>query len=96
MFEYQQAQLQDMADSVLVRARAIGASDAVVDISENSGLSVNVRKGKVETIEQHRDKGFGVTVYIGKRRGHASSSDFTAQSLRETVEAAYQIARFTV
>ncbi|MEN9762315.1 MAG: microcin-processing peptidase 1 [Pseudomonadota bacterium] len=95
MFEYQQAQLQDMADSVLARARAIGASDAVVDISENSGLSVNVRKGKVETIEQHRDKGFGVTVYIGKRRGHASSSDFTAQSLRETVEAAYQIARFT-
>ncbi len=54
-----------------------------------------MRKGKVETIEQNRDKGVGITVYIGKKRGNASTSDFSAKSLEDTVEAAYNIARFT-
>ena len=76
-----------------------GASDAVVEISEGDGLSVTVRKGQVETIEQNKDKGIGVTVYLGKgkaiRRGNASTSDFSTQSLKDTVEAAYNIARFT-
>lgn len=95
MFDHDQEKLRDMADTMLRRARTLGASDAAVDVSENLGFSVNVRKGRVETIEQHRDKGIGVTVFVGKRRGHASSSDFSARSLEETVDAAWQIARFT-
>jgi PmbA protein len=95
MFDYDQAQLRDSADVMLQRARVIGATGAAVDISENSGFSVNVRRGRIETIEQHRDKGIGVTVYIGQRRGHASSSDYSRQSLEETVDAAFNIARFT-
>ncbi|MCP5264908.1 MAG: metalloprotease PmbA [Burkholderiaceae bacterium] len=95
MFEYDQNAFRQIADDALRHARDFGASDAVVEVSENSGLSVNVRRRKVETIEQTRDKSFGVTVYLGKRRGHASSSDFRSASLRETVSAAYQIARFT-
>ncbi len=95
MFEHDQARLREMVETMLRRARELGASDAAVDVSENTGFSVNVRRGRIETIEQHRDKGIGVTVFVGKRRGHASSSDFTPRSLSETVEAAWQIARFT-
>jgi PmbA protein len=56
---------------------------------------VTVRRGAVETIEYNRDKGVGVTVYIDQRRGHASTSDFAPKAVRETVEAALSIARFT-
>jgi PmbA protein len=56
---------------------------------------VTVRRGEVETIEYNRDKGIGVTVYLGKQRGHASTTDFTPQAVRDTVDAALSIARFT-
>lgn len=94
-FSYSQDQLKQLARDVLKYAREQGGSDAAVEISEGSGLSVSVRKSKIETIEQNRDKGIGVTVYIGQKRGNASTSDFSAASLKATVEAAYNIARFT-
>ncbi|MCA7084399.1 metalloprotease PmbA [Cupriavidus cauae] len=94
-FTYTQAQLSEMAADVLRVARELGATDAATEISEGSGLSVSVRKGEVETIEQNRDKVVGVTVMIGKRRGNASTSDFSPAALRATAEAAYNIARFT-
>lgn len=94
-FTYTQAQLSEMAADVLRVARELGATDAATEISEGSGLSVSVRKGQVETIEQNRDKVMGVTVMIGKRRGNASTSDFSPAALRATAEAAYNIARFT-
>ncbi len=94
-FTYSQDQLKQLARDVLQYAREQGGSDAAVEISEGSGLSVSVRKSKIETIEQNRDKGIGVTVFIGKKRGNASTSDFSAASLKATVEAAYNIARFT-
>jgi PmbA protein len=50
---------------------------------------------QVETIEHTRDKGLGITVYIGQRRGNASTSDFTPEAVAQAVEAAYNIARFT-
>jgi PmbA protein len=99
VFTHTQEQLQQIAQDVLRFAKEIGASEAAVQISEGSGLSVSVRKGTVETIEQNKDKGIGVTVHIGEarhiRRGNASTSDFSRQSLKDTVEAAYNIARFT-
>ncbi len=64
-------------------------------MSEGLGQSVSVRRQEVETIEYNRDKGLGVTVYIGQRRGHASSSDFSPAALRASVDAALSIARFT-
>src|SRR5690606_35254125 len=42
MFEYDQARLREIAEAVLAFAREFGASSAAVDVSENSGLSVNV------------------------------------------------------
>lgn len=99
IFTYSQDQLKQLAQDVLRYAREQGATDAAVDISEGSGLSVAVRLGGIETIEQNRDKGIGVVVYLGEgknvRRGNASTSDFSQQSLKETVEAAYNIAKFT-
>lgn len=95
VFIHSQDQLKQLARDVLRIALETGASDASVDFSEGSGLSVSVRKGKIETIEQNKDKGMGVTVYVGQKRGNASSSDFSQEALCATVEAAYNIARFT-
>ena len=99
VFIHTQDQLKQLARDVLRYAKEKGGSDAAVEISEGSGLSVSVRKGNIETIEQNKDKGMGVTVYIGAgrniRRGNASTSDFSALALQQTVEAAYNIARFT-
>jgi PmbA protein len=99
LFTYSQDHLKEIASDVLRFAREKGGSDAVVEISEGQGLSVTVRKGKVETIEQNKDKGIGVTVFLGEgkaiRRGNASTSDFSTKALKDTVDAAYNIARFT-
>ncbi len=84
-----------LAQQVLDDARHLGATACETDVSEAFGQSVTVRRQEVETIEYNRDKGIGVTVYLGQRRGHASTSDFSADAVRATVEAALSIARFT-
>jgi PmbA protein len=83
--------LRDALDA----ATALGASGAAADFSESFGQSVSVRMGEVETIEYNRDKDFGITVYFGQQRGHASSSDLSPAAIRRTVEAACSIARYT-
>lgn len=94
-FSYSDTLLRDLADRVLDLARKAGATAAEVEASEGFGQSVNVRRGEVETIEFNKDKGVGVTAYLGQRRGHASTSDFSADALKRTVEKALAIARFT-
>jgi PmbA protein len=94
-FSYSQNRLRELAQAVLDHAKTLGASACETDVSEGIGQSVTVRRGEVETIEYNRDKGIGVTVYLGQRRGHASTSDFSAEAVRATVEAALSIARFT-
>lgn len=94
-FSYPFATLQQIARDVLADAAARGASACEVDVSEGFGQSVTVRCGEVETIEYNRDKGVGVTIYCGQRKGYASTSDFSPAALRDTVRAALDIARFT-
>jgi len=94
-FSHTDASLRNIAQQLLDHARAGGASAAEVDVSEGFGQSVTVRRGEVETIEYNRDKGIGVTVYVGQRRGYASSSDFSLDAMRATVDAALSIARFS-
>ena len=94
-FSYSHADLQQLAEDVLRHAQVKGASACEVDVSEGFGQSVTVRCDEVETIEFNRDKGVGITVYAGQRKGYASTSDFSPQALRDTVEAALNIARFT-
>jgi PmbA protein len=94
-FSYPFATLQQLAEDVLRHARDKGATACEVDVSEGFGQSVGVRCDEVETIEFNRDKGIGISIYAGQRKGYASTSDFSPQALRETVEAALDIARFT-
>ena len=94
-FQYHPQQFEALADVALTHARQLGASDAGVEVSEGTGLSVSVRKGALENVERNRDKSLGVTVYLGQRRGNASTSDFSPAAIRQTVQAAYDIARFT-
>jgi PmbA protein len=94
-FSYSADNLREIATSVLDYAKARGATSAETETSEGFGQTVTVRRGEVETIEYNRDKGMGVTVYVGQQRGHASSSDFSPQAVKDTVDAALSIARFT-
>ena len=82
-----------LIDRVLSSSRKLGADAAEADINTGHGLSVNVRMGQVETIEHQRDKGLGITVYMGGRKGSASTSDFSDGALEATVNAACTIAR---
>jgi PmbA protein len=94
-FTYSRAFFEDLADAAIAHARKLGATDAGAEASEGRGLSVGVRKGALENIEHNRDKSLGVTVYLGQRRGNASTSDFSPDAMQRTVQAAYDIARFT-
>lgn len=89
------AALESAALRALERARARGASDAEAEVSTSIGQSVTVRLGEVETVEYTRDKALSLTVYFGQRRGNASTSDLTDDSIGRTVDAACAIARHT-
>jgi PmbA protein len=87
--------LESLANEALARATGAGASEAEVGGTLATGLSVTVRKGEVETLEHQRDRGFSVTVYFGKRKGSASTSDLAPAAIAETVDKACSIARYT-
>ena len=94
-FAYTPEIFHTLVDQALAHAKKLGASDAAAEASEGCGLSVSVRKGELENVERNRDKSLGVTVYIGHKRGNASTSDFSRAAIEQTVQAAYDIARFT-
>ncbi|WP_047534566.1 metalloprotease PmbA [Methylotenera sp. N17] len=87
--------LKQIAEDVLKQAKLAGASSAETEVSYGTGQNVSVRLGEVENIEYNRDKGVSVTVYFQDRKGHASSSDLSPKALKDTVEAACNIAKFT-
>ena len=91
----EQEKLTSIVQQTLAAAQQQGASDAEAGISEGSGLSVSVRMGEVDTLEHHRNRRLGVTVYFGQRKGSASTSDFSPAAVQETVQAACDIARYT-
>ena len=94
-FSFSTDQFRQLVDDALSFAKSLGASDAGAEVSEGVGLSVSVRKGEIENVERNRDKSMGVSVYLGQRRGNASTSDFSRAALEQSVRAAYDIARFT-
>ena len=94
-FSYSRAAFEQLVDTALDHAKKLGATDAGAEASEGCGLSVSVRLGELENVERNRDKSLGVTVYVGQRRGNASTSDFSRAAIEQTVQAAYDIARFT-
>lgn len=92
---HSQADLQALVELAIDEARKVGASEAEAAVSVDTGLSVTARLGEVETLEYQRDRGMGVTVYRGQRKGSASTGDLTARAIRDTVAKAYSIASFT-
>lgn len=94
-FAYELDFFRDLISDVLRQARSRGASACEADVSEGYGQGVTVRCGEVETIEYNHDKGLGVTVYIGQKKGYASSSDLSPQAITDMIDAALSIAKFT-
>src|SRR6201996_5617088 len=90
-----QSNLESIIERALEEARARGASQAEAAVSQDTGLSVSVRLGEVETLEHQRDRSMGITVYFGRRKGSASTADFSMDAVRATVAKACSIARFT-
>jgi PmbA protein len=93
--EFDEQFYQDVVSNLLTEARSQGATAAEADASIVKGLSVTVRMGEVETVEYNQDRGLGVTVYQGQRKGSASTSDFSPGAVKEAVTAALNIARYT-
>ncbi|WP_253443850.1 metalloprotease PmbA [Halomonas sp. Y3] len=91
----QQALLETRAQMALELARRLGADACEVGASVDQGVGVSVREGEVETVELSRDQGIAVTVYLGSRKGSASSTDAGEASIRAVVEKAIAIARHT-
>ncbi|MCX2523793.1 metalloprotease PmbA [Larsenimonas rhizosphaerae] len=91
----QQDAITRQAELALAHARQCGATACELSAAISQGTDINVRMGQVDTLELARDQGFGITVYVGQRKGNASTSDASERSIRETVEKAVDIARFT-
>ena len=88
-------ELKSIVSESLQLARKLGATQAEADVSLQKGLTTTVRLGEVETVEYQRDRGMGITVYFGKRKGSASTADLSSRAVAETVEKACDIARYT-
>ncbi len=86
-------ELVRIIDSVLTQSKEMGASAAEADIGAGTGLSANVRMGKIDKLEYERDKGLSISVYIDGQKGNASTSDFSETALKESVKAAFSIAQ---
>jgi PmbA protein len=93
--EAEDSRLAGLAADVLERCRAGGATEAEVGLSIDTGLEVNVRMGEVETISHTRDRGLAITVYVGRRKGSASTADLAPSSIAATIGHALAIARHT-
>ena len=95
MFNHTPHELSSLCEQALALAKQGGATAAEADLSESLGQSVNVRLNEIEQIEYQQDKSLDITVYVGQRKGRASTADFSAQALQDTVRAALDIARYT-
>ncbi|MEM7282666.1 MAG: metalloprotease PmbA [Pseudomonadota bacterium] len=88
-------QLIGLINDVLQEARRLGADQASAAATVDAGLTVTSRFGEVETVEYQKDRGMGVTVYMGKKKGTASTSDLDPDQVRSTVAKACSIAGYT-
>lgn len=88
-----QRDLEQRVAFILESAGRQGATACEVVVSQNTGLSVGVRQGEVETVEFNRDQGFGITLYLGQRKGTVSTSDTSDAAITSSIEAALAIAR---
>lgn len=93
--EQQLAQIQQVVEDVLTLAKNKGATQAEASMSKVQGIAVSTRLKEVETVEFTNDGGLGISVYVGRRKGSASTADLSKQALQLTVEKAIEIAKYT-
>ena len=90
----QEQELRQAVEFALNFAKKAGA-EAEVGVTKVAGLSVSSRLEQVENIEFNNDGSLGISVYLGKRKGNASTSDLQPQSIQRAVESALAIAKYT-
>ena len=95
MFNHSEQTLRDACAQALELAKTGGATAAEAAVSDSIGLSVQVRLQEIEHIEYQQDKSLDLTVYVGRRKGRASTADFSPAAIADTVRAALDIARYT-
>ena len=95
ILNFTHSKLSDLISKALEAAKSNGATSAEAEISVATGKNVSVRLGNLETVEHNNDKSLSLTVYIGQRRGVASTSDFSSNAIDDCVNAACQIAKYT-
>ncbi len=95
MFNHTPSELKEWCAFALETARQKGATAAEADLSESVGQNVQVRLQEIEQLEYQQDKSLDITVYVGQRKGRASTADFSRTAIEETVRAALDIARYT-
>ena len=93
--DQQIAEIQNIVDDVLTMAKAKGATQAEASMSKVQGIAVSSRMKEVENVEFTNDGGLGISVYVGKHKGSASTADLSKDALALTVEKAIDIARYT-
>ncbi|MGB0936646.1 MAG: metalloprotease PmbA [Colwellia sp.] len=88
-------QVKERVAKVLEMATSLGADGVEVAMTRQQGLSVGTRLGEVENVEFTNDGGLGLTVYQNGRKGSASTADLSEGALKQTIEAAINIAKYT-
>ena len=94
LLRQQEQQLRDAVSLAIEIAQKAGAT-AEVGVTKSGGLSVSTRLQEIENIEFNNDGALGISVYVGQQKGNASTSDLTPEAIKNTVEAALAIAKYT-
>ena len=94
LLRQQEQQLRDAVSLAIEIAQKAGAM-AEVGVTKSGGLSVSTRLQEIENVEFNNDGALGISVYVGQQKGNASTSDLTPEAIKNTVEAALAIAKYT-
>ena len=94
LLRHQEQQLRDAVSLAIEIAQKAGAT-AEVGVTKSGGLSVSTRLQEIENVEFNNDGALGISVYVGQQKGNASTSDLTPEAIKNTVEAALAIAKYT-
>lgn len=94
LLKSQEQTLRDAVSFVIETAKKAGAT-AEVGVTKVSGLSVSTRLQEIENVEFTNDGALGISVYLGQQKGNASTSDLSEEAIKNTVEAALAIAKYT-
>ena len=88
-------QHQDKAETALKYAKSIGANEASVSFADGEGFSVTARNHAIETVQDYKDQSFGITVYLDKSVGSASSNNLSESAIKATIDKAFSLSSLT-